>query len=128
MANKVICCKLPHGLKMVLRVQVENKANRSGVSLIPDESHEPVTMNGYLTKDAMLNDSGYALTVVDGDFADAWFKQNQTLTPVKRGLILLAKDGNDAKSVSKDREKVKDGFAPVDPAKPAPGVKKMEDK
>lgn len=67
--------------------------------------------------------SGFGLTHgVDLDFARAWFEQNKLYPPVAKGLIFMSLKGDSARDQARDQAEIKNGFEPINPAKPAPDV------
>ncbi len=71
---------------------------------------------------------GYGLTVVDKELFDAWHDAHRDYQPVKQGLIFAHEKPDSAKSIAKERTKVKSGFEGLDPNAPAPGLAPMTDK
>ncbi len=100
-----IGCKLPNGLLL----QVGNEA----VELAGANSSEIV--------------GGFGITPVSKDFWDAWKAEHASYEPLKRELIFVQGKEADAKAEAKEKKDVK-GIEGVSADKPAPGVKKADDK
>lgn len=66
---------------------------------------------------------GYGMTEVDKDFFDAWCNANADSAMLSGNLIFAQDKPRDADAQAKEQASVKTGFEPIDPHKPAPGVK-----
>lgn len=101
MPNITVGCKLPHGLI----IKTGGKA---------------VTLNGANSARIV---GGYGLTQVDKDFFEAWKKEFAQFPPLKHGLIFAQEKPASADSQAKEQADIRTGLEPIDPAKPAPGVR-----
>lgn len=101
MATVSVGCKLPHGLII--------KTGGKSVALAGANSSAII--------------GGYGLTEVDKDFYDAWRKEFATFAPLKNELIFVQESRAKAEGRAKEQAEVKSGLEPLDPAKPAAGVK-----
>jgi len=96
-----VACKLPHGL-------------------IIKTGDKSVTLAG-ANSSAIIG--GYGLTPVDKDFYDAWRKEYANFAPLKNELIFVQESRAKAEGQAKEQAEVKSGLEPLDPTKPASGVK-----
>lgn len=101
-------CKLPNGL------------------IINTPEGKQVTLNG---ANSSVIEGGYGLTEnVDKDTFD-WFVATYADAPfIKNELVFAQENSRSAKAKAKENEGLTTGLEGLDPEKPAPGIKKADDK
>lgn len=116
MPNVTVGCKLPHGL--IIRL---NSNSKTQVTLNGANSGTVVGLDGKVQRGTC------GFTQVDETFINAWLKAYADTVMVKKGLIFISKNQKEAQAQADDKENIKTGFEPTDPAKPAaPGVTPAE--
>lgn len=100
MANVVIGCKLPHGLRMnVDGTEVHLKGANSSLIF-----------------------GGYGMTEVDSDLADKLFDQYADAEYIKREMIFKQSNAKAAKSAAEERKDEETGLEGLDKDAPMPGI------
>ena len=136
-------CKYPSGLILRLYDMVEGDlvpimGGGYKRETIARARPEQVTLNGYaMDVDALAAGNtpdypivrGYAITShVPKDFMDEWFKQNKDTKLVQNHIVFIARDDRSAFDMAKEREKVRNGLEPIDPANPTERVPDLKGK
>lgn len=108
-----VACKLPHGLIMEI---VE-----PGHMINPGPVGQRVTLKGANSLRVVTGNRGvsqgdhpYAITSVDKEFWDAWFKRNQDLPFVKNKLVFALDKEDAVKSEIRNLKDVKTGLEALD--------------
>lgn len=118
-----VACKLPHGLQLRLQKKGTRPEPVMGGGVrdaITYEAYGPtVTLNGVATEFGKSNKAivmnGYAITMVDKDFWDAWFKQNDGLLDVLTNKLVFAHEKKDSvEGMTKDHRSARSGLEPMD--------------
>ena len=125
-----IACKIPNGLRLQLWKMVEvfdpglgggrtiKKAEKEGEAIVV---HGPVHPFGIFPEYQIL--CGFALTPgVDKVFWEKWKEQNSDSQSLQSGLITAWPSVSDAQGYAREHEKLKSGFAPIDPDNPPKGL------
>lgn len=125
MATVSIACNLPHGLFAQLYKMVEKPTGPQGVMTPTAEPDgERVHLRGGNHPRAI---AGWGLTDnIDASWAEAWMKQNESLAPVKAGLIVVRDNAAKAAATAQDKEGMKNGFEALDPKAMPAGLSKAE--
>jgi hypothetical protein len=122
MAKIYVGCKLPNGIIMEIIKPHEMKQ-----SILPAPTGDRVTLNGAnSSRIARTNpaDAAYGLTLVDEEFARAWFKANANAKFITSGAVFMVADDKAFKAEAEDRhEEVRTGLEPfktdgTDPRQP----------
>jgi len=112
-------CKLPHGMHLDIR--------QAG------EPVQRVTLKGInsLTQGAIIRQAqigGFAVTEnVSKEFFEEWIRQNKEHPAVKNSLIFAHVQTDSVRDMAEDRDELKHGFEPIDPAKPGKGIETRKD-
>lgn len=88
----LIGCRLPNGLV------IEH----------PSDSNNKIELNG--KNKIIIVGAEYGLTMVDREFATAWFAANKDFAPVKSFAIFMAETNDDAMAIGKDLSNELTGF------------------
>lgn len=94
----IVGCKLPSGLEI----------------RVGDAS---VVLNG-ANSNTVVDDTGFGITKVDGEFWEAWKKGHHDFTPLVNGLIFAHDDQAKTRSQAKENAKELTGLEGIDPKKP----------
>lgn len=115
MAKVLVGCKLPNGLVMeIVKPQPQVGA------LHPAPRGKFIKLNGAAAVNggriARINQAPeYGTTLVDAEFAAAWFKANADLPVVQNGAVFIAENEKDFASKARDGLTEVSGFEPIDP-------------
>ena len=103
----IIGCKLPNGLHLEHNGTVI-VLKGAGSYLLPNADRKFKNPN-------LVEGDSY--TIVDKDFADAWFKAHSDYAPVKSGAVYRASNMSEFAAKARDMADVKTGFEKLDPAR-----------
>ncbi|MBF0865113.1 MAG: hypothetical protein ABF932_13665 [Gluconobacter potus] len=105
----MIGCKIPNGL--VLQVGSQRFVLK-GTNVKPGAPH--------------VVTGGYGLTTIPADVWAEWSGKHKDSVFIKNSIVFMQTTATKAEGQAKEQEGVKTGLEPLDPAKPAPGVKPVE--
>lgn len=116
MAKVLIGCKLPNGLVM----EIVTPQKQLG-ALHPAPRGKFVKLNGSASVNggriSRINQAPeYGTTLVEAEFAAAWFKANADLPVVQTGTVFVADNERDFASKVREGLAESSGFEPIDPA------------
>ena len=116
-----VACKIPNGLFLDLKKGAERirvRLNGPAMPVLP-EPGKP------MPKKTVEHAVGLTFGV-DKEFWEAWCKENPDFGPMKQGLLYAAPKGGDVVARAKGEVSNLTGMEPLNPDKPAPGIKKFE--
>ncbi len=107
MPQVTVGCKLPNGVIIKM-------------------GHQRVHLQG---ENSAMVIGGHGITHgVDKELFDAWMEKHKDYEPVKQGLIFAHEKEVNTRAEATEKIKNKNGAERLDPEKPAPGIKKADDK
>lgn len=131
MSTHKVLCKLPHGVKIEMGLELDHEAgtfrrlpNYRALTLKGTNSNL-VALSSKIGAVAERNIAPGVTDVTDDElsFVEAWLAKNAKLSFVKAGTITIQKSA-DVKAASADLRKMDLGFEPLDPSQMPHGIEK----